>query len=85
MAYDENKFDFSTDPVPADAITFKLNTSMLTEDTTTDDVTGISEVYREATDVKGKNDSKLYNLNGQRVDMPEKGVYIMNGKKVVIK
>lgn len=85
VAYDENKFDFSTDPVPADAITFKLNTTMLTEDTTTDDVTGISEVYREATDVKGKNDSKLYNLNGQRVDMPEKGVYIMNGKKVVIK
>lgn len=23
--------------------------------------------------------------NDQRVDMPEKGVYIMNGKKVVIK
>ncbi len=29
--------------------------------------------------------SEVYNLNGQRVDVPTKGVYVKNGKKVVIK
>ena len=28
---------------------------------------------------------RYYNLNGQRVNMPTKGVFIKNGKKVVIK
>ena len=27
----------------------------------------------------------LYNLQGQRVDQPVKGLYIQNGKKVVVK
>jgi hypothetical protein len=27
----------------------------------------------------------VYNLNGQRVAQPNKGLYIVNGKKVVIK
>ena len=27
----------------------------------------------------------IYNLNGQRVDKAQKGLYIVNGKKVVIK
>lgn len=39
--------------------------------------------------VKGEgfmvNGSDIYNLNGQRVAQPTKGLYIMNGKKVVIK
>ena len=30
-------------------------------------------------------DNKFYNLNGQRVSQPKKGLYIVNGKKVVIK
>ena len=29
--------------------------------------------------------SRVYNLNGQRVNVPTKGVYVKNGKKVVIK
>ena len=30
-------------------------------------------------------DGKMYNLNGQRVDKAQKGLYIMNGKKYVVK
>lgn len=29
--------------------------------------------------------NKLYNLNGQRVKQPSKGLYIMNGQKIIIK
>ena len=29
--------------------------------------------------------SDFYNLNGQRVNQPTKGLYIVNGKMVVIK
>ncbi len=31
------------------------------------------------------NDNAIYNLNGQRVAQPTKGLYIVNGKKVVVK
>ena len=31
------------------------------------------------------NDGEYYNLNGLRVDTPSKGIYIKNGKKVVVK
>lgn len=34
---------------------------------------------------KGMGDGAFYNLNGMRVQNPTKGVYIQNGKKVVIK
>lgn len=30
-------------------------------------------------------DYQYYNLNGQRVAQPTKGVYIVNGKKIIIK
>ena len=30
-------------------------------------------------------DNGVYNLNGQRVNQPTKGLYIVNGRKVVIK
>lgn len=48
------------------------------------------EVGGEATKIDGLNvifdDGQYYNLKGQKVDNPtEKGVYIKNGKKVVIK
>ena len=29
--------------------------------------------------------SKIYNLNGQRIDVPKRGIYIQNGKKVLVK
>ncbi len=40
---------------------------------------GINEVENSVTD------GKFYNLNGTRVNTPRKGVYIYNGRKVVIK
>lgn len=44
------------------------------------EVTGINVVDKTQTE---KN--VYYNLNGQRVDVPTTGVYIVNGKKVIIK
>ena len=42
-----------------------------------DQATGISNVKREA-----EGDDKYYNLKGQRVEKPGKGIYIFKGKKV---
>lgn len=44
------------------------------------DATAISNVT-----VKTKSDNSYYNLAGQRVAQPQKGLYIVNGKKVIIK
>ena len=46
-------------------------------------VTGINEV--KGSEFKVQGDGAYYNLNGQRVAQPTKGLYIVNGKKVVIK
>ena len=45
-----------------------------------EEATGIDEIINEQ-----KDDDKFYNLNGQEVVQPTKGLYIVNGKKVVIK
>ncbi len=44
-------------------------------------VTGISKIK----DVRSKKDDIYYDLNGRRVLYPKKGVYILNGNKVIIK
>jgi len=44
--------------------------------------TGVSEVETEKTP---NNDGYFYNLNGMRVEHPKAGIYIRNGKKVVMK
>ena len=44
------------------------------------DATAISAVKSEVRDA-----DRVYNLQGQRVEQPTKGLYIVNGKKVVIK
>ena len=47
-----------------------------------DDATGITTIL----DAKELNsDGKVYNLNGQRVENARKGLYIVNGKKIVVK
>ena len=46
-----------------------------------DDTTGIDMVKDEGFKVN----SEFYNLNGQRVAQPTKGLYIVNGRKVIIK
>ena len=43
-------------------------------------ITGISDVSSKTEN--GRND--IYNLNGQRVTQPGKGLYIVNGKKLII-
>lgn len=43
--------------------------------------TGISNINME----KGENDSEWRNLNGQTISSPAHGIYIHNGKKVVIR
>ncbi len=45
------------------------------------ETTGINEVRGKMEDVSGK----VYNLAGQRVAQPTKGLYIVNGKKVIVK
>ncbi len=45
-----------------------------------DDVTGIDAVQQNA-----KADNQYFNLAGQRVAQPTKGLYIVNGKKVIVK
>ena len=46
-----------------------------------DDTTGINDVEINTEEIRGE----FYNLNGQRVQTPSKGIYIVNGKKVFIK
>ena len=47
-----------------------------------DETTGIANVKGEA---KTLVNSDFYNIAGQRVAQPTKGLYIVNGKKVIIK
>ena len=46
-----------------------------------DDTTGIEELKNSKTEEL----KSYYNLNGQRIANPSKGLYIVNGKKVIIK
>ena len=46
-----------------------------------DETTGISNL----TPTLSEGEGAVYNLNGQRVDAPKKGLYIKNGKKVIVK
>lgn len=46
-----------------------------------DETTGIDNL----TPALSKGERVVYNLNGQRIDKPAKGLYIVNGKKVFVK
>jgi hypothetical protein len=35
--------------------------------------------------IASETDGAIYNLSGQRVSSPSKGIYIQNGKKIIIK
>ena len=48
-----------------------------------DDTTGIKEIETEEQDAT--DDDIIYNLSGVRVTNPQKGIYIKNGKKYIIK
>jgi hypothetical protein len=51
------------------------------------DPTGISAalVNREEVKSKGVKSDKMYDLQGRRVAQPARGLYIVGGKKVIIK
>lgn len=45
-----------------------------------DNVSSVQGIKKQLID-----DTSIYNLNGQRIAQPKKGIYIQNGKKLVIK
>ncbi|MBO6145162.1 MAG: hypothetical protein J6O54_07900 [Prevotella sp.] len=49
-------------------------------DSTNDNTTGVSEKM-----IVNSEDAPVYNLNGQRVARPGKGLYIVNGKEYIVK
>lgn len=60
-----------TGNVPAPALSFDFNGG----------TTGVNDVRSQMADVR----SEIYDLQGRKVAQPAKGLYIVNGKKVVIK
>ena len=46
-----------------------------------DDTDGITTVKAE----NNEHDNRIYNLNGQCVESSSKGIYIKNGKKIIVK
>lgn len=44
------------------------------------EATGINNMKQES----AMDNTTLYNLNGQRVDAPQNGIYVVNGKKVIV-
>ena len=84
VAYNDDVFDFGIEPIANDKITFVLNTKYLTEDTSTDSQTGISEVY---TARPSNVDDGWYTISGYRLNTKPtvKGIYLHQGKKVIIK
>jgi hypothetical protein len=47
-----------------------------------EDATGIAAINREGLTI---DNAAVYNLNGQKVQHAKKGLYIVSGRKVVIK
>ena len=81
-------FGFETAPAPG-AKALKLNIDGVDEDA--DNVTGLEELFEDGFFYTGGNNGKVYNLSGQLVNSNgstqglEKGIYIIKGKKVVVK
>jgi hypothetical protein len=48
-------------------------------------IDGVNTTNIEGLVIEGAADGKIYNLNGQEVKTPKKGLYIQNGKKISIK
>jgi hypothetical protein len=79
-----NNFVFGTDEYPAGKydLTFTVNTTdntLTLVATKVGDETGITMLKAAI------ENGTVYNMNGQKVNKAQKGLYIINGKKVVIK
>ena len=49
-------------------------------------VTGITPLRIQSIKAfASETDGAIYNLSGQRVSSPSKGIYIQNGKKIILK
>lgn len=84
-SYGENPIDNATLTIEEDGIydvtfTFNSVTKEVSATAVRTDTDGISQI---AGDVKAKN--VVFNLQGHRVSTPKQGVYIINGKKVIVK
>ena len=83
-------YTFRSVPHTKNAFTVGANTAYLPANAVTgarefygfdSEATGINDVRSQKEDVR----SAYYNLNGQRVAQPAKGLYIVNGKKYIVK
>ena len=84
VEYTDDAFDFSTEPIAKEKLTFNLDTNWLEEDTTpVEPPTGIEEVQGSRFKVQG---SGWYDLFGRKLNgkPTQKGVYILDGKAVAI-
>lgn len=61
-------------------LTFLTSGSRVTMDFVDGETNGINNTIQT-----GEQNNQYYNLNGLRVETPAKGIYIKNGKKVVVK
>lgn len=78
------KFEPNSVAIPANKAYLKVadsNLSRLNVAFADDEASGISATLSNSEERIAN--SKIYNLNGQRVDKPAKGLYIVNGKKVI--
>ena len=71
-----------TDPIPAGKVYLIYTATGAPDFIGFGDATGIKTLQDSEFMVNG---SEVYNLNGQRVAQPTKGLYIINGRKYVVK
>ena len=84
--YDADMFDFDTRPMPKEAITFAFGSNWVTEDTSEEE--GPLSISPEGegsnpNQNENQNEKVIYNLSGQRLQKLQKGINIVNGKKVI--
>ena len=74
-------YKFAGSTLGANKAFYKTNATGAPEFFAFGETTGMNDVRSKMADVRGE----FYNLAGQRVTQPTKGLYIVNGKKVIIK
>ena len=84
--FNGNNADFVINGACTSDVTFTFNPTEVLENgfnlscTVSGNPTGINNIAAETLKT-----AVIYNINGQRVSQPSRGLYIMNGRKVAIK
>ena len=65
----------------AEAMQFRMTFN----DATEDDVTGIIDVQVKNEELRNKSSDAIYNLMGVRVKSTDKGLFVVKGKKIIVK